>query len=153
LKNQGPTLKTSLDNTQSNAPKQSVKNDPVIKNLLSRMPKKVAESFDDEQLTNLMTAIGSRSWGNHAVDKRGTFKIPFYRWRFYYVLLIGRNHRELTRHEKRFSLVTSAIFSSIFLMFCAALGLLVLYLIKSALGIDLLPGFSFGIWTWFKGLW
>ena len=146
-------MKTSLDNTQSNAPKQSVKNDPVIKNLLSRMPKKVAESFDDEQLTNLMTAIGSRSWGNHAVDKRGTFKIPFYRWRFYYVLLIGRNHRELTRQEKRLSLVTSAIFSSIFLMFCAALGLLVLYLIKSALGIDLLPGFSFGIWTWFKGLW
>lgn len=146
-------MKTSSDNTQSTTSNRSVKNDPVIKNLLSRMPKKVAESFDDEQLTNLMTAIGSRSWGNHAVDKRGTFKIPFYRWRFYYVMLIGRNHRELTRQEKRLSLVTSAILSSIFLMFCSALGLLVLYLIKSALGIDLLPGFSFGIWTWFKGLW
>jgi hypothetical protein len=32
------------------------------------------------------------------------------------------------------------------------LGLLVLYLFKSALGINLFAGFSLGIWDWFKTL-
>jgi hypothetical protein len=31
-------------------------------------------------------------------------------------------------------------------------GLLLLYLVKSALGIDLFDGYSFGIWHWFKSL-
>jgi hypothetical protein len=30
------------------------------------------------------------------------------------------------------------------------LGVLILYLVKSALGIDLIPGFSFGVWGWFQ---
>lgn len=132
--------------------KKSIKNDPVIKNLLARMPQNIANSFNDEQLTNLMTAIGSRSWGNHAVDKRGTFKVPFYRWRFYYVFLLGRNYRDLSRKEKQLSIISTAIFSTLFLMFSTSIGLLILYLIKSALGIDIFPGFSFGIWSWFKGL-
>ena len=36
------------------------------------------------------------------------------------------------------------------LTFCTLVGILVLYLIKSALGIDLIPGFSFGVWDWFN---
>ena len=36
-------------------------------------------------------------------------------------------------------------------MFSTLLGLLILYLVKSALGIDLVPGFSLGTWGWFKG--
>jgi len=31
----------------------------------------------------------------------------------------------------------------------SVLGVLILYLVKSALGIDLIPGFSFGVWGWF----
>ena len=34
----------------------------------------------------------------------------------------------------------------------AVLAVLVLYLVKSALGIDLVPGFSLGVWGWFKGV-
>ena len=30
------------------------------------------------------------------------------------------------------------------------LGVLILYLVKSALGIDLIPGFLFGVWGWFQ---
>lgn len=115
------------------------------------MPQDIAESFTDEQLTHLLTAVGSRSWGKHKVDLRGTFKLPFYRWRYYYVVLAGRNHRELTRKERRISIIITTVVSSLFLMFSAALGLLVLYLVKSALGIDLFPNFSLGIWGWFKG--
>ena len=135
---------------QLNATDQKIANQPAIKKLLSRMPEEVASSFTDEQLTHLLTAVGSRSWGKHKVDFRGTFKLPFYQWRYYYVLLAGRNYRELSRQERRMSIVITAIVSSLFLLFSAGLGLLVLYLIKSALGIDLFPGFSLGIWGWFK---
>ena len=137
---------------QLNPTDEKISNQPAIKNLLSRMPEEVANSFTDEQLSHLLTAVGSRSWGKHKMDFRGTFKLPFYRWRFYYVLLAGRNYRELSRKEKRISILITAIVSSLFLLFSATLGLLVLYLIKSALGIDLFPGFSLGIWGWFKEL-
>ncbi|MCP4990414.1 MAG: 3-phosphoshikimate 1-carboxyvinyltransferase [Colwellia sp.] len=116
------------------------------------MPENVADSFNEEQLTHLFTILGSRSWGKHSIDSRGTFKIPFYRWRFYYVFLMGKNHRDLSRQEKKVSLIGQSLFISIFLLLCAGLGLLVLYLIKSALGIDIFPNFSLGIWSWFKAL-
>ena len=132
---------------------RTIQDDPAIRELLSRMPNAVAESFNEEQLSHLLTAVGARSWGKHRVDVRGTFKIPFYPWRFYYVLLMGKNHRGLSRKEKQLSLLTSTLVLSVFLMLCALGGLLLLYLIKSAMGIDLFPGFSLGIWTWFKGLW
>jgi hypothetical protein len=133
-----------------NTSDQKVSNQPAIKKLLSKMPEEVASSFSDEQLTHLLTAVGSRSWGKHKIDFRGTFKLPFYQWRFYYVLLAGKNYRELNRQEKRMSIFLTAVASTLFLMFSAGLGLLVLYLVKSALGIDLFPGFSLGIWDWFK---
>ena len=116
------------------------------------MPEDIADSFTDEQLTYLLTAIGSRGWGKHKIDCRGTFRFPFYQWRFYYVLLAGKNHRELSRQEKNMSIIVTTIISTLFLIFSISLGLLILYLIKSALGIDLLPHFSLGIWGWFKGV-
>ena len=132
--------------------KKHVRDEPTIKSLLDKMPDKVSESFNEEQLTHLLTILGSRQWGKHAIDLRGTFKIPFYKWRFYYVFLTGRNHRDLSRKEKQLSLVSQALFVSLFLLISTTLGLLILYLIKSALGINLFPGFSLGIWGWFKGL-
>ena len=135
---------------QLNANEQKISEQPAIIKLLSRMPEDVANSFTDEQLTHLLTAVGSRGWGKHKVDFRGTFKLPFYQWRYYYVLLAGRNYRELSRQERRMSLTITAIISSLFIIFSVTLGLLVLYLVKSALGIDISPGFSLGIWAWFK---
>jgi len=143
--------KTEND-SRSNHSKKKIKNDPFIQNLLSRLPQNIANSFSDEQLTHLMIAIGSRSWGDHSVDRRGTLKLPFYKWRFYYVLLLGRNSRELTRREKEWSVTSAAIILTFFFIFSAMIGLFILYLIKSALGIDLFSGFSLGIWSWFKGL-
>ena len=135
---------------QVNVNDKKISDQPAIIKLLSRMPEEVANSFTDEQLTHLLTAVGSRGWGKHKVDFRGTFKLPFYQWRYYYVLLAGRNYRELSRQERRMSLTITAIISSLFIIFSATLGLLVLYLVKSALGIDIFPGFSLGIWDWFK---
>jgi hypothetical protein len=129
---------------------EKLRETPLIINLLSRMPASVADSFNDEQLSNLLIALASRGWGKHAIDLRGTLRIPFYRRRFYYVLLLGRNYRELSRQEIQISIFGVTLMFSIFLGGCMIFGLLALYLIKSALGIDIFPGFSLGIWDWFK---
>jgi hypothetical protein len=131
----------------------NVKDEIAIKNLLSRMPNDVAMSFTDTQLMHLKLAIGSREWGKHKVDFRGTFPLPFVRSRIYYVFLMGRNFRELSRREQVVSAFTLAVFLTLFITFSVLMGILVLYLIKSALGINIFKNFSFGIWTWFKGLW
>lgn len=129
-----------------------IREQPAIKELLSKMPEKIADRFDDEQLTHLLTAIGSRKWGKHAVDLRGTLKFPLIKWRYYYVVLLGKNYRDLSRKEKAFSLMAATLVTTFFLILSTLLGILVLYLIKSALGIDIFPNFSFGVWGWFKGL-
>lgn len=130
----------------------TIKDEMAMKKLLSRMPKHVSDSFNEDQLLYLKIALGARNWGHHKVDIRGTFPIPFVSRRIYYVFLLGKNHRELSRGEKAMSAFTLSLFLSLFLLFCIASGLLILYLLKSALGVDLIPGVSFGVWSWFKGL-
>ncbi len=130
-----------------------IKEEIAIKNLLSRMPDDVADSFSDLQLMHLKLAVGAREWGRHKVDFRGTLALPLAHSRIYYVFLMGRNHRELSRKEKMVSNYMLAMIIALFIMFSVLLGILILYLAKSAAGIDLIPGFSFGVWNWFKELW
>ena len=122
--------------------------DPVITRLLEKMPKKVANSFDEEQLSHLRNAIGAREWGKHKVDVRGTVK--FFKWRYYYVILAGRNRRSLSEKEVKVARVITASIVATFITFAVLLGLIVIYLIKSALGINLIDGWSLGLWSWFK---
>lgn len=126
-----------------------IKDDPFVKGLLEKLPAGDRDSFSPEQLQALKIALGGRSWGAHAIDARWTLK--FWHWRYYFVFLAGRNRRELSRREQALSRFAMALFLSVFLVLSTLIGLLVLYLIKSALGIDLLPGVSLGIWGWFKG--
>ena len=128
----------------------NLQNDPAIRSLLERMPKNIQTTFTDEQLAHLKIAIGARQWGNHAVDCRGVVKL--FKYRYYYVFLAGRNRRELSVKEQKIARFTQAIILSLAATFTILLTLLVLYLIKSALGIDILEGYSFGVWGWFKGL-
>ena len=122
--------------------------DPVITRLLEKMPNKVASSFNEEQLSHLRNAIGAREWGKHKLDVRGTVK--FFKWRYYYVILAGRNRRSLSEKEVRVARVLTASIVATFITFAVLLGLIVIYLIKSALGINLIDGWSLGLWTWFK---
>jgi len=122
--------------------------DPVITRLLEKMPKKVASSFNEEQLSHLRNAIGAREWGKHKLDVRGTVK--FFKWRYYYVILAGRNRRSLSEKEVRVARVLTASIIAIFITFAVLLGLIIIYLVKSALGINLIDGWSLGLWTWFK---
>ncbi|WP_259650719.1 MULTISPECIES: hypothetical protein [unclassified Shewanella] len=84
------------------------------------------------------------------IDSRGSFYLPFLGWRFFYVFLLGRNNRAYTRREKQLSLVLFLLCIFAFIVMSIAFGLLLLYLLKSMLGIDLLEGTSLGIWDWFK---
>lgn len=124
--------------------------DPAIRSLLNRMPDKVQESFSEEQLVHLKVAIGARQWGKHALDCRGVIK--FFKYRYYFVVLAGRNRRELSDREKKIAAASQAVTVSIFSFFVISTLLLAAYLVKSALGIDIFSNYSFGVWSWFKGL-
>ncbi|WP_415883589.1 3-phosphoshikimate 1-carboxyvinyltransferase [Neptuniibacter sp. QD34_54] len=117
--------------------------------LMKRLPEDLQESFSQKQIDALKVAFGARKWGKHPVDIRGTINI--WTWRYYFVFLMGRNQRSLSRRERQISLIMKTFFTLLFLLFSTLLGLLVIYLVKSAAGIDLFPGFSLGIWGWFKG--
>jgi hypothetical protein len=127
-----------------------IEQDPAIVNLLNNMPASIQKSFSEIQLIHLRNAVASRQWGNHKIDVRGTF--PLFKFRYYYVILAGKNQRTLSRAELVRSRLINALLLSTLLTLSLTLGLLVLYLFKSALGINLFAGFSLGIWDWFKTL-
>ncbi len=128
----------------------NLQQDPAIRSLLERMPKNVQTTFTDEQLAHLKIAIGARQWGNHLVDCRGVVKL--FKYRYYYVFLAGRNRRELSKKEQKVARFAQAVILSTAVTFIILFTLLVLYLLKSVLGIDIFAGYSFGVWSWFKGL-
>jgi len=116
--------------------------------LKERLPADVRESLTEEQLQALKIAFGARRWGRHPVDLRGTLNV--WRSRYYFVFLMGRNDRQLSRRERRLSRVANALTIAAFLLFSLLLGLGTLYVFKSALGINLLPNSSLGLWDWLK---
>ncbi|KJH81782.1 3-phosphoshikimate 1-carboxyvinyltransferase [Pseudomonas sp. KSR10] len=138
-------------NAQSPAANANValEHDPFIVGLKQRLPEHLRESFSEQQLEGLRSAFATRSWGRHKIDWRGTFSL----WsnQYYFVLVGGRNKRNLSRAQRSLSLAAKAGAITLFLMFSVLVGLVVLYLIKSALGINLLPNYSLGLWDWFKG--
>jgi hypothetical protein len=138
--NTKPVLPTTAD----------IRQDPGLQKLLSRMPAAVGASFTEQQLSHLRVALGARQWGKHQLDFRGTLRI--FHWRYYYVFVAGRNIRDGQRSQQQLSRLMLAMIISMLLILSAGVGLLVLYLVKSALGIDLFDGFSLGIWSWFKAL-
>ncbi|TMO76250.1 3-phosphoshikimate 1-carboxyvinyltransferase [Pseudoalteromonas sp. S3776] len=127
-----------------------IKADPAVRSLLDRMPDDVQDSFTEDQLAHLKVAIGARQWGKHTVDCRGVIK--FFKYRYYFVVLAGRNRRELSEKEKKIAAVSQAITVSLFSFIVISIFLLVVYLVKSALGIDIFSNYSFGVWSWFKEL-
>ena len=125
-----------------------IEEDPAIKNLLARMPENIKSSFSEDQLYHLRNAVASRQWGNHSIDYRTTFKL--FTRRYYLVLLLGHNVREISREKIKRQLIFNSILLSVFMSLCMLFGLIALYVIKSAFGIDLFPNFSIGLWSWIK---
>lgn len=123
--------------------------DPAVKRMLARMPEDVANSFTEPQLAHLRVALGARQWGKHKLDLRGT--LGFGRWRYYFVVVAGRNVRYDAR-QGQLGLLLNAFLISVLIFCCVGAALLLLYLIKSALGIDIFSDYSLGIWSWFTQL-
>lgn len=123
-------------------------NSSELRDLLKDMPTPVRESFSTTQLDHLQQAIRDSRHVIHPVDLRWT--LNFWRFRYYFVFLAGRDRRALTRKQESFFRRTELTFLFGFLTFSVLFGLLVLYLVKSALGIDLFPNHSLGIWDWFQ---
>ena len=127
-----------------------IRHDPDMLNLLSRLPKDTAESLTDQQLQHLKIAIGTGQYRKHKIDIRGTFALPFYPSRIYFVLLMGRNLRSLSRQEQAIEKLHICLMACVFLVLSTALGVIALYLLKSMLGKDIVEAFSVGLWDWLK---
>ena len=120
-----------------------------LNKVLGKMPEAVKDSFTSDQLEAIKGVLEANAWKKHSIDLRSS--ISFFSYHYYYVFIAGRDQRNLSREEIRFKRLMYLTFFSLFMAFSTLLGLFALYLIKSAMGIDLFPHFSLGIWTWFKG--
>lgn len=130
--------------------------DPFLEDFFRRIPRDVAANFTDDQLLAIRMAFGGRERGVHAVDIRLSLPLPFKR--MYLVLLVGSERRTMARRRQdrdRRPLATAGNFIAgaivLFVLLVAVLG--ALYLAKSALGIDLLPDASLGLWSDWRTQW
>ncbi len=113
------------------------------------MAPEVRTSFSDGQLVALKAALGAKSWGVHPVDIRKTF--GFWKFQYYIVLLLGREKRVPERRVKQKLRLTELMFLTSTIIFMIAVGFALLYLMKSALGIDMVEGQSTGFWNFLFG--
>ena len=121
-----------------------------VNQLLSGMEKSVAERFTYKQRKALRKSINTQDWRSHNVDFRPTLALPFLPWSFYVVFLVGVNRRGLLPAERfiAFTMFLLAIF--VFGLILVGCLFVLIYLLKSWLGIDLFPNESLGIWNKFK---
>ncbi|GLS25863.1 hypothetical protein [Marinibactrum halimedae] len=120
-----------------------------LQRIFDNLPDDIVKTFSPEQVEALNNALGARGGRVHSLDLRPTMRIPLLPWSFYVVLLVGRNRRDMSEREKKAAALVLLYSIFLFLSISVLLGLLVLYLVKSALGINLFPNFSLGIWDWF----
>ncbi len=121
----------------------SINDDPFINHFFNRIPKKVAQTFNEAQLDAVKMAFGARSRGVHGVDIR--LSIPLVINRFYFVLLAGQEHRPTFRLALERALrpiwtfANAMIIIAFLLMFLGAVAT-TLYIGKRAMNIDVFPG-------------
>ena len=134
----------------TNTTVQGIRNDPFVKGMLKRLPTEQRSSFSEEQLLGLKVALGARTWGTHRIDLRWTMKL----WKksYYIVIIAGVNRRSPSRRQQKLARLGKAIFLATLFLILSVFSLLLLYIIKSALGIDLIDNFSLGIWSAIKNL-
>lgn len=124
------------------------KEDPFVQGLVKRLPEDLQDSFTDDQLAALKLIFARQSWREHPIDFRNS--IGMLNWRYYFVFIAGRDFRTSRVIDRPIMKKIEAVFLTVMIIFMGLFGILVAYLIKSALGIDLIPNFSFGVWGWFQ---
>lgn len=136
-----------MTDPKSSAKISDIARDQFVKKLFGELPSGLSDSFSDEQLEGLKSALDREEWEHHTVDIRRAF--GFFRWRYYFVLLIGSNQRQSERDSEKTPNSLELAFIVFFLLFSILTGLVVIYIAKAALGIDLIPSSEIGIWEWF----
>ncbi|ACX86421.1 hypothetical protein F6Q07_18270 [Pectobacterium parmentieri] len=130
---------------------ESNKRPLVIERFYEALDGKTDTELTSEQRLAVEQAVLSITASSmHWVDVRKSF--PFLNRRYYFVFLFGLDHRKRPRKEStlfRILLTALILFSG---LFCTFATLLTLYMIKSALGIDIFPHFHLGIWDWWLSL-
>ncbi|MFK5986465.1 MAG: 3-phosphoshikimate 1-carboxyvinyltransferase [Pseudomonadota bacterium] len=116
--------------------------------VMSKFPKSIRESFNDEQIKAIVKVSKDSDWKRHPVDIR--FTIPFFTKRFYVVFIAGKSKRENKRHQNKIIRRLEVLLLSFFLTALFFLFIGLLYIIKSALGLDIMPDISLGIWDAIK---
>lgn len=116
----------------------------------TRMPDVVARSFDEDQLRAIVSAFGTRRWKRHSIDMRIT--LPFLGRHFYFVVLGGPERRSPVRRQADrathpLATLGNTMFAVIFFGSLLISVFVVLYLIKSVLGIDLNHQYSLGLYA------
>ncbi|MEP9356021.1 hypothetical protein ABLE93_20815 [Xanthobacter sp. KR7-65] len=122
-----------------------IESDPFAQNVINAIPRDIQNSLTQKQMDAIVQALGiTRSQKRHMVDWRFLLRGPFRR--YYVVLLIGEDRRRAVRQavasqqaragfRVRLALAVAAL--ALLLLF-AVVGLAFsIYLLKSALGIDL----------------
>ena len=113
---------------------------PVIERFYAQLDEHISDGLTPEQKDGIEKAI----------DIRRSF--PFFGKRFYLVFLFGRDLRQRHRQESTLSTMLLTFLLLLGTLFVTCCVLLTLYMIKSALGIDVFQHFHVGIWDWWLSL-
>lgn len=127
--------------------------DPFLERFFARIPREVAASFTDDQLLAVKRAFAAHGEAGHSIDLRLSFPLLLGRW--YLVLILGpeRRSRARRRSDRQFhplATLGNALAALLLLLLLTGAVLGLLYVAKSALGVDLLPNFSLGLWSGLK---
>lgn len=121
--------------------------DPFADSVLRNISKDILDSFNDTQLDALQTALAKvHDRSRNRLDVR--FSIPLYWARYYVVFLLGRDLRShvqevlLNRRKRSGRAAQIGVISLMAWLILAGAAItlfIALYLLKSAMGIDIFP--------------
>ena len=124
---------------------------PVIERFYAHLDERISHELTPEQKDEVEKAVIAITLASrHLIDIRRSF--PFFGKRFYLVFLFGRDLRQQHRQESTLSRILLTFLLLIGVLFVTCCILLTLYMIKSALGIDVFQHFHVGIWDWWLSL-
>mgnify|MGYP000703968733 CR=1 FL=1 len=117
---------------------------PFTHHVYESIDSDIKTTFSPKQVRAIKAAISAnKPYQKHPFDLRGI--IPLFFLRLYFVILIGRDKRQPTRDneaKRRQSAVLGSVLLSVYILTCMLLpiGFLMLYVLKTLLGIDLIEG-------------
>ncbi len=143
------SLQSEASNARPSAAKATKADHHFVRKFAGSMPAHIAETFSDAQLRAIIRAYGVRSWGQHAIDFR--FTLPVLARTYYFVLLAGidkrpRSRNRAERHSHPMATLGNFLFLCFVLLLLLSFILGSFYVLKSAFGLNIAPGFSLGIW-------